>query len=193
VIQHDRRSGAADLPTEVRLPALGETWRIVGPHGETGHSASGSFRGHACAERDLVVAVPHEARHDGPAVLRSWLHARARATLPDMVRQVAAQTGLPNGRVSVRGQRTRWGSCSSRGTLSLNRALLLIDERLLHYVLVHELCHLVRFDHSAEFWSLVSGHIPDAAACRKDVREAWRELPAWAVPPPPRRTARRRF
>lgn len=73
--------------------------------------------------------------------------------------------------VSVRDQKTRWGSCSRDGRLSFNYRLALLPPRLAEYVVVHELCHLIAFDHSPRFWALVARAVPEHRALRKALRE----------------------
>jgi predicted metal-dependent hydrolase len=72
-----------------------------------------------------------------------------------------AALGVKAGPVSIRDQRTRWGSCSSSGALSFNWRLLLGPPELLDYVVWHEVCHLVVLDHSPRFWSLLELHSPN--------------------------------
>jgi predicted metal-dependent hydrolase len=76
--------------------------------------------------------------------------------------------GFEYGSVSVRDQKTRWGSCSGKGNLSFSWKLIMLPERMADYVIVHELCHLKEFNHSPRFWELVSQAIPD---CRHIARE----------------------
>jgi hypothetical protein len=84
--------------------------------------------------------------------------------------------GFRYGKVSIRDQRTRWGSCSSTGDLSLNYRIAFLPAALLDYVVVHELCHTVYHDHSASFWSLVGTLIPEHRSRRSELRQISRAL-----------------
>lgn len=85
-------------------------------------------------------------------------------------------TGGVYTKITVRDQRTRWGSCSSNGTLSFNYRLVYAPPHVLDYVVVHELCHLTHMDHSKEFWQMVESIMPDYRDCRKWLKEHGQEL-----------------
>jgi len=95
------------------------------------------------------------------AELRRWIRRRARQLLPPKLREMAQRTGLEFKRVSIRSQKTRWGSCSSSGHISLNDQLLFLPQDTVEYLMIHELCHTRRLDHSHHFWRLVKAHCPD--------------------------------
>ncbi len=78
--------------------------------------------------------------------------------------------------ITIRDQKTRWGSCSSRGTLSFNYRLIFAPPAVLDYVVVHELCHLTHMNHSADFWNLVGSVMPDYKQHRKWLKEHGGEL-----------------
>ena len=88
------------------------------------------------------------------------LRERARIELPARLFELARDHGLTVGRVSLRSQRTRWGSCGRNGHICLNWRLILMPEWVRDYVLVHELMHLRRLDHSPSYWKLVAAACP---------------------------------
>lgn len=113
------------------------------------------------------------------AVLRKWLAHRAQRDLAPWLRQLGFELGLPCRRISVRGQKTRWASCSNYKDISLNYKLLFLPRPLVHYVLVHELCHTVHMNHSAQFWRLVGEKQPDYSHWRSQLKTGWRYVPRW--------------
>ncbi|MEL7353099.1 MAG: SprT family zinc-dependent metalloprotease [Cyanobacteria bacterium P01_A01_bin.116] len=113
------------------------------------------------------------------AVLKKWLAHRAHRDLVPWLRQLGYELDLPCRRISVRGQKTRWASCSSQKDISLNYKLLFLPRPLVHYVLVHELCHTVHMNHSAKFWSLVSTKQPGYDQWKAELKQGWRYVPRW--------------
>lgn len=81
--------------------------------------------------------------------------------IPERVRRYAPIVGVKYGRMTIRNQKSKWGSCSSRGNLNFNCLLMLAPPSVRDYVVVHELCHLVELNHSKRFWSLVAGVLPE--------------------------------
>ena len=104
-------------------------------------------------------------------IILNAMRERAKEVLPARLQQLAAMHNLHYTSVSLRNSRTRWGSCSSRGTISLNIHLVLLPQILVDYVLLHELCHTVEMNHSERFWArldtLVKG---DSRSLRKILR-----------------------
>lgn len=99
------------------------------------------------------------------------LAAEAARVLPERVRHFAALLDVDYGRISIRCQRTRWGSCSSKGDLNFNCLLMLMPPEIQDYVVVHELCHRKFMDHSAGFWAEVEKIVPDHKERRAWLRE----------------------
>jgi predicted metal-dependent hydrolase len=83
---------------------------------------------------------------------------RAKHIFPPKINYFAGLIGVSYNKVSFRNQKSRWGSCSSRGNLNFNIHLVNVPEFVLDYVIIHELCHLIEHNHSARFWSLVALH-----------------------------------
>jgi hypothetical protein len=103
-----------------------------------------------------------ESRH---LYLRHREQARRLAYV--LVARHASRYGVSVRTISIRDQRSRWGSCSTSGVLSFNYRIALLPERAAEYVVVHELCHLLEFNHSPRFWELVARAIPEHALIRK--------------------------
>ena len=101
---------------------------------------------------------------------RLSLRERARAELPTRLLEIAAEHGLTVTGVSIRNQRTRWGSCGRDGKISLNWRLVLMPPAVRDYVLIHELMHLKRLDHSPAYWRLVAAACPGYREARHWLR-----------------------
>ncbi len=99
------------------------------------------------------------------------LRTAAQADLTERVTRLAARMGVDFAGITIRAQRTRWGSCSARGSLSFNCLLMLAPPEVREYVAVHELCHRKQMNHSAAFWREVAFWLPDYAAQRAWLRE----------------------
>jgi predicted metal-dependent hydrolase len=119
---------------------------------------------------------------DGPALrssLRGWLLRVARQRLAPRLVALSAATGVPYARMEVRRQRSRWGSCSSRGTISLNCCLLFQRLEVVDYLIVHELTHVKHMNHSARFWQEVERHCAGWRALDRELVSGWRHVPRW--------------
>ncbi len=120
------------------------------------------------------VKDAREQLEDRPIFTETEIHQyreKARKVLTAKVQFWAGQMGITYGRIAIRQQTTRWGSCSSKGNLNFNWALVLVPEALQDYVVVHELAHRREMNHSPRFWSLVGQYIPDYAVRRKQLKE----------------------
>jgi predicted metal-dependent hydrolase len=111
--------------------------------------------------------------------LRAWLLRAARPRLEPRVAARAASMGVPYRQVSIRRQRSRWGSCSVRGTISLNACLLFQPPAVLDYLVVHELTHVRHMNHSARFWQAVEKHCADWRELDRELVAGWRHVPRW--------------
>ncbi len=115
------------------------------------------------------LLVPADAVAAGEATER-WYRRQARREIVPRLDLAVATLGASYTTLTIRGQRTRWGSCSSAGAMSFNWRLLLAPADVLDYVVWHEACHLRVMDHSARFWSLVAAHCPEYREHRRWLR-----------------------
>ena len=99
------------------------------------------------------------------------LRQQARKRLTERTDYYKTILGVDYKRIRIADQKTRWGSCSSTGTISYNWHLVLLPDAILDYVVVHELCHLRQMNHSKDFWKLVEGILPDYQSRRKWLKE----------------------
>ena len=95
----------------------------------------------------------------------------AAGLIPPKVERYAQLLGVSYGRITIRSQRTRWGSCSSKGNLNFNCLLTQVPEQVMDYVIVHELCHRIEMNHSKQFWKLVEQMMPDYKTRRKWLKD----------------------
>jgi predicted metal-dependent hydrolase len=130
------------------VPYLGATLRLISEPGRT--------RAHRSGDGLLVPAGAARS-----AALERWYRRAAHAEIAPRLDRACAAIGGSYERLTIRGQRTRWASCSRSGTMSFNWRLLLGPEPVLDYVVWHEVCHLQVMDHSPRFWTLLGKHCPD--------------------------------
>jgi predicted metal-dependent hydrolase len=141
--------------TRAAVAARGETVPYLGGVLEL-RPEPGRTRVH---RRGDVLLTPASAER--AAALERWYRRAAQAEIAPRLNAACAQAGTTYERLTVRGQRTRWASCSRSGTMSFNWRLLLGPEPVLDYVVWHEVCHLEIMDHSPRFWSLLASRCPD--------------------------------
>ena len=96
---------------------------------------------------------------------------KAKREIPILVDEYAPKIGVSYNRISIRTQKTLWGSCTADGNLNFNCLLILLPERVMRYVVVHELCHRKEMNHSKRFWNEVSKILPDYKLLRKELKE----------------------
>ncbi len=103
--------------------------------------------------------------------LMEWYVSRALAQIREKTTLYASRIGVKPGQVTIKSLKSRWGSCSITGRISLAWNIIMAPENVLDYLIVHELCHLVHHNHSEEYWSLVGAFLPDHRQSRKWLRE----------------------
>jgi predicted metal-dependent hydrolase len=151
------------------------TVRVTVPRwGSKREAAAFAERERAWIEKQLRVRAERELREREPRTTNRELLSRAKKELPPRLLELAARHGLAVTRISIRNQRWRWGSCSRGGHICLNWRLVTMPEEVRDYVLIHELMHLKRMDHSPKFWKLVAEAYPGYKEARAWLRAASR-------------------
>lgn len=126
---------------------------------------------------DLSLEAPDDARARG--LLQAWLKQAAGERLSPALLKLARDLEFCVQRVVIRSQRTRWGSCSTRGTVSLNCSLVFLPAEVVRYLFLHELAHTRHMNHSAAFWRLVESLEPDYRRLDRQLLAGWRTVPPW--------------
>ena len=168
-------------PRQLDLPAIDRVLELSFGGQGSGKPENGTepTAGNVGRTQALQLEADSEDRAAVVAELQVALKVLARQYFPVRLGMLAERHALSYQRVQIRGQRTRWGSCSSRGTISLNYKLLFLSPALVDYVLLHELAHTRQMDHSPAFWRQLTSMLADARQLDKMLAQAGREVPPW--------------
>jgi predicted metal-dependent hydrolase len=166
------RDATQGLPKTVELRALGEMWRVM---------SAPLTRDRMVAKDGAITLTSDFSESEAIACLKRWVHLKGRECLPRLLDETARQYRFSYVNVAVKEQKTRWGSCSSKGNVNLNSHLLFLPPSLVRHVLIHELCHLKEMNHSKAFHNLLSRLDPNAADNAVELRQAWRFVPGWVL------------
>lgn len=165
---------ADGLPERVCFAASGQVFRLRYAAGE------GRPRLQAAGEELVIHGDGGRTALVRHALQRFTMHM-ARAVLEPRLQRWSAATGLSYLQLQIRRQRTRWGSCSRNGTISLNACLLFQPPQVVDYLLIHELAHTRHMNHARRFWALVARHEPRWRELDAALMLGWREVPAWVL------------
>jgi predicted metal-dependent hydrolase len=173
-----RGNSSVSLPDRIPLRALDQEWNLELRPTDARCVTEAERPGHR-----LLVFGAVEKTEAVRELLRRWLLGRAQAELEPRLRELAREKGIPQPpKVVSRLQRSRWGSRSSRGTISLNGTLLFLPHPLVRYVLLHELAHVVEMNHSPRFWVLLRGWEPRCEVLRAELCRDWSlYIPFWCL------------
>ena len=168
-----------DFPSVTRLGEYfhkgGKVWLDENPRTLEWSRFEVCSRGSALFGHEVIVLALEKER-DLEAELVKSCRALAKENLPGRLGKLSVVHGLVLKKSRVGNQKTRWGSCSNAGTISLNWRLILLPYELGNYVLCHELAHLKHMNHSAEFWNFLESLIPDAKKLDVELRELSRSI-----------------
>lgn len=164
----------ADRPQQIALQAIAEHWRV-----DYQPTNSKAITVKEQAGLRLKLQGPTDDLELCKLALQHWVMQKAKTALPPWLSTVSKTSRLAYQSVSVRQQKTIWGSCSIRKTISLNCKLLFLPPALVEYVCVHELCHTKHLNHSSDFWHLVGRHCTDYKELDDKLRDARYMVPWW--------------
>jgi predicted metal-dependent hydrolase len=173
--QHLLVTSDSILPQTIYLPCVGLEYTVDFMPNSSQYmrlTESGNSLILSSSEQNIPCAVDK---------LKRWLHLKATEHLPTLLSSVSTECAIEYSKCTVRRQRTIWGSCSFDKTISLNYKLLLCPADLVHYVIIHELCHILHHNHSAKFWNLVNSYLPNYKDSISQLREVEQSLPGWVL------------
>lgn len=176
-VQESMSPSTRTLPDQISLRAFGEDWSIV-----YRQTVSTTVTARDRRERQVLVCGNIRDERQVVDALRRWLMRKAREKLVPMLKALGRDCDLGVANVTIRSQRTRWASCSAKGTISLNLRLLFLPDHLLKYVLLHELSHVREMSHGRRYWAALEALEPNYRSLDAELRGAWRLVPEWVRP-----------
>jgi len=160
------------LPNKINLCAINQIWGV--------EYLSATTKLRLIVRPDQSIALMGKQDFvTNKKILLSWVKSQAKLHLSLALDAVSREIKLPYEKVTIRDQRTRWGSCSRNKTISLNYKLLFLPSELMRHILIHELCHTVHLNHSEKFWNLVAKFDPQWRENRKAIRQMDGLIPRW--------------
>ena len=162
------------LPNEIQLPAVNQTWKIAYVKMD-----SAKLRLFKRPHQQLALLGCTENEELVKRILTTWLKNQAKVLLSKRLGELSALIKLPYSQLSIRAQRSRWGSCSSDKAINLNYKLLFLPPQLADHIMIHELCHTKHMNHSAKFWRLVASFDLMWKEHNKAIKTADKYVPSW--------------
>ena len=129
-------------------------------------------------ERNRLVINQTTGENGANLLLERWYRMQVAQLIEEKANEISTRMNLKYGRLAIRGQKTRWGSCSQKGNLNFNWKLIMMPEPVIDYVIIHELAHLKEMNHTKRFWLLVEQYCPQWRKQRKWLKDHAMELNA---------------
>jgi predicted metal-dependent hydrolase len=162
-----------EIPTQILLRSIDRSFSVVlesGPH----------HKNHLIEDNNtLRLCIDSPNKRMPFTLLKKWLHQKSCTILLPWLERVSKDHGFLYSKAAIRFQRTRWGSCSIKKNINLNRTLVFLPPELVEYLMIHELCHTVEMNHSKRFWELVSKHSHDYRMLDKELKSARSYVERW--------------
>ncbi len=166
-------ASALEIPARISLQSIGCSFNVIVEHNER-------HKNHLVEENNLLKLYIDARNKRIPFILlKKWFDKKSTDILLPWLERVSKEHGFTYNRAAIRSQRTRWGSCSTKKNINLNRTLLFLRPELVEYLMIHELCHTVEMNHSKKFWELVERCCQDYRALDKELRIASKHAEGW--------------
>lgn len=167
------QSGPIQLPEKIILHSIDREYSIVVEY----HTYRRNIL--TVNESTLTLSLNRDNNNAGFTLLKKWMKEKATEVLIPWLQRVSLRHGLPYHSAVIRNQRTRWGSCSAKKNINLNRLLLVLQPHLVEYLFIHELCHTIEMNHSKRYWELVEKHCPRYKLIDAELKSASRSIERW--------------
>ena len=164
-------------PETIDLKTMGQRWSVKYSNRDANHLSiqeSPSLSVTLDGDVDDLVQVNR--------ALNGWVRRKAQIILGEWLETLSNELSIPFNRLTIRRQRTRWGSCSKSNNISLNQNLMFLPRSITRYVLIHELCHVKQPNHGPNFWRLVEEHVKNSKSMGIKTRKTGCFVPGWANP-----------
>lgn len=154
-----------EYPSSIELKAFEQTWQITYKENAP-----------AVQQADESLTLNISAWE---VLLKNWCEKQAKDRLPQLLESVSKEIGLPYKSCAIRNQKSRWGSCTSKGHINLNMKLIFLPPHLVKHIMIHELAHTIHMNHSSDFWNLVAKHDPNYKTHNAELKKALFYVPHW--------------
>lgn len=173
--ERQQRLNEPILPEKIILTALNEKWHVFYKQ-----TAISTVR---IKQKENVIVVYGNIKQQNLCLkaLRNWLKEKARETFKALLKKHTSNMQVDYTSLRVANQKSRWGSCSSNKSISLNMKMLFLAENIMNYVIIHELSHITHMNHSAKFWDHVNKFEPNYKTYDKELRSSWKNIPRFML------------
>ena len=168
------KKNSAMLNDRIGLPKSyeqGEKIRLLGKVYELCFKLSDNyFKPYLCEDKFMIAVRPDSTQSYKQAQIDEFIRCLAKDTVMDCMQKMSEKVGLRPERLTLKSMTSRWGSCSSKGSISINFKVIQFPIECIEYVCIHELCHIEHMDHSKEFWAKVESFCPNWKQLRDEMK-----------------------
>jgi predicted metal-dependent hydrolase len=165
----------AKFPTQINIQSIGSLYNIE-------IELHSNRRNYLLEENNTIkLCINPRSGKIAFTLIKKWLKLKSRTILLPWLERGSKEHGFTYNRATIRGQRTRWGSCSKKKNINLNRAMIFLPPEQVEYLIIHELCHTVELNHSKKYWELVEKYCQNHRALDKELKNAGRYIEGWMI------------